>query len=350
MHATRRSHLRDRLAEADLDALLVTKLANVRYLTGFTGSVASLLVARHADVLAADDRYAEQAAQEAPDVPLRVTRGDDWLAEDVLDGRLGVESHDLPWDRVRQLADLVGAEVVAAPQHVETLRQDKDDDELATMRRACAITDAAFTELLDWLTVGRSEREVARWLHHTLTGLGADDRAFAAIVASGPNGARPHHRAGARRLAAGDLVTLDFGALVDGYHADMTRMVALGEPDPSLRHVVDVVAEAQRAGVAAVTAGVSAGDVDAACRAVITDAGYGESFSHGTGHGVGLEIHEEPILRPDARATLRSRMTVTVEPGVYLPGLGGVRIEDTVAVTPGGPDVLTRSPKSLACL
>lgn len=348
MHATRRDRLRARLADADLEALLVTTPVNVRYLTGFTGSVGRLLVTGEGQLLVVDDRYGEQAAGEAPDVGRLVTRTDGWLGEHVPSGRLGLESHVLAWDAARALSELVGADVVPAPHHVEALRLVKDDDELATLRRACEVTDAAFADLLGWIRPGLTERAVARRLHHALTGLGADDRAFAAIVASGPNSARPHHRAGERALAGGELVKLDFGALVDGYHADMTRMVALGDPDPQLLEVFDVVRAAQEAGLAAVTDGVAAGAVDAACREAIRDAGYGEAFPHGTGHGVGLEIHEAPGLRPEARATLRPGMTITVEPGVYLPGVGGVRIEDTVAVTADGPDVLTRTPKSLA--
>lgn len=338
------------MAEAGLDALLVTKLVNVRYLTGFTGSVGTLLVTASDAALVVDGRYAEQAAAEAPDVDLVVTRGDAWLGERVPPGRLGVESHDLPWDRVRAVESLVGATVVPAPLHVEALRQLKDSGELDLIRRACAITDEAFADLCGWLTPGMSERQVARRLHHALTGLGAHDRAFEAIVASGPNSARPHHRATERTIVTGDLVKLDFGALVEGYHADMTRMVALGDPGPRLRRVFDVVRTAQQAGVAAVIEGVAVAAVDAACREPITAAGHGDRFPHGTGHGLGLEIHEAPILRAQADATLRSRMVVTVEPGVYIPGLGGVRIEDTVSVTSDGADVLTRTAKDLVCL
>lgn len=350
MPATRRTRLRARLAEAGLDALYVTKLVNVRYLTGFTGSVATLLVTTSDAVLAVDGRYAEQAAAEAPDLHLVVTRGDAWLDEHVPAGRLGVESHDLPWDRVRALDARTRATIVPAPSAVESLRQRKDPAELDHIRRACAITDQTFADVCTWLAPGLSERQVAHRLHHTLTTLGADDRAFEAIVAAGPNSARPHHRPTDRLLAAGDLVKLDFGALVAGYHADMTRMVALGDPGEKLRRVFDLVREAQRAGVSAVADGSGAATVDAACREPITAAGHGDHFPHGSGHGLGLEIHEEPILRTGADATLRSRMVVTVEPGVYLPGLGGVRIEDTVTITAEGADVLTRTPKDLVCL
>lgn len=350
MHATRRVRLRDRIAAAGLDALLVTRLVNVRYLTGFTGSAGSLLLTADDAVLVVDGRYDEQAGVEAPDLDRVVTRGDEWLGEHVAGGWLGLESHDLPWDRARSLAGLVTAELVPAPWLVETIRQVKEPGELATIARACAITDDAFADLCTWVAPGLSEREVARRLVDAMTGLGADDRAFEPIVASGPHCARPHHRPTGRRLERGDLLMLDFGALVDGYHADMTRMVALGDPPEELVRVHAIVRDAQEAGLHAATDGAAVAAVDAACRTHIAEAGYGDAFVHGTGHGLGLEIHEEPIMREGAGGTLRAGMAVTVEPGVYLPRLGGVRIEDTIAVTDGSADVLTATPKDLVRL
>ncbi len=336
-----------------LDALLVTKLVNIRYLSGFTGSAGGLLVGAGKDVLATDGRYLEQAAEEAPDVELLDGRGLEWVGKRLEAGtRLGVESHSLTWEEGLALsAALPEIEVIPAPRHVETLRQRKDDTELALIARACTATDAAFAALLGWLAPGFTEREVARQLADELLKAGADDPAFSPYIAGGSNGARPHHQGGHRRLQRGDLVTLDFGACVDGYGSDMTRTVALGEPAHELRAVYDVVREAQTAGIETVADGVEAGTADAACREVIVAAGYGKAFVHGTGHGLGLEVHEEPILRAGATARLADRMTVTVEPGVYLPGLGGVRIEDTVAVTRAAPaTILTRSSKDLVIL
>ena len=198
------------------------------------------------------------------------------------------------------------------------------------------------------LADGITERDFALELDFQIRRLGAAGNSFETIVASGPNGAKPHARPSTRRIDEGELVVLDFGALVDGYCSDMTRTVCVGEPaKPELRRMVDAVAEAQRAGVAAVRAGVAAKDVDAACRAVITDAGWGDAFVHSTGHGVGLDIHEHPLLGKTSTATLDAGYVVTVEPGVYLPGLGGVRIEDTVVVTSDGCRPLTNSPKDL---
>jgi len=357
MTAARRDALRARLRAAGLDALLVTKLVNVRYLTGFTGSAGRLLVTAGdgADVLATDGRYLARAADEAPGLPLIDSRSTEWLRERLTGPRLGVESHVLPWDAARELDEaLPGIDVLPAPEHVETLRQRKDDVELALIERACAIGDAAFTALLGWLAPGMTEREAARRLDAELADHGADGPAFATVVASGHNGARPHHEPGRRPLASGDLVTLDFGALVQGYASDMTRTVALGPPRPELVALHALVRDAERAGVAAVAEDVAAGDVDAACRERIAAAGHAADFLHPTGHALGLEIHEAPILRAGATARLTSRMTVTVEPGVYVAGLGGVRIEDTVVVGPArgpaGAETLTRAPRDLLVL
>jgi Xaa-Pro aminopeptidase len=366
MHpSTRREALRDRLPELGLGALLVTDPTNIRYLTGFTGSAGQLLVTADGgdDLLVTDGRYAEQSAAQAPDVPRHVTRGDDWFPG-ALAGRtaVGLEAATVSWGRARALAAVAGStRLVPTDGLVEDLRAIKDDDELAAIAAACAIGDEAFADLLDWLAAGMTERQVGIRLDRTMVDLGAADRSFATIVASGPNSAVPHHRPTDRVLAAGDLVKLDFGALVGGYHSDMTRMVALGDPGPELRAIHDVVLTAQAAGLRAVADGVTGHEVDAACRAVIIEAGHGDRFVHGTGHGLGLQIHEDPRLAPvtgplaaaSAAGRLASRMTVTVEPGVYVAGRGGVRIEDTVIVGPrdAGPvTVLTHTPKDLVVL
>ncbi|MBW3603097.1 MAG: Xaa-Pro peptidase family protein [Actinobacteria bacterium] len=352
--AARRDALRRRVRDAGLSALLVTALVNVRYLTGFTGSQARVLVTADgdADVFVTDGRYREQAEAEVPGMERIVNPTPGWLRER-LGGResLGVESQHLPWDDVRDLQRRLGdVTVTPAPEHVEALRQAKDDAELDALRRACRIGDRAFAALVGWVRPGMTEREVAVRLERTMVDLGAAGSSFDTIVASGPNSAIPHHRPAQRRLWSGDLLKVDFGALVDGYHSDMTRTVAIGEPDARLRRVHDVVREAQAAGLAAAVCGAAAAEVDRACRAIIDAAGHREDFTHGTGHGVGLQIHERPLLSPRSVATLADRMAVTVEPGVYLPGVGGVRIEDTVIVGPAGaagPESLTRSPRGL---
>lgn len=344
-HATRRQRVRSLVAEADADALLVTDLTNVRYLTGFTGSAGALLVGAESgdDRFATDGRYAMQAAQQVPDLPHVITRERAWLAESIPVGaQLAVEGLHLSISEARALTRLLdGRSVEPLDGAVEQVRTTKDTGEISTLRAAADLAGRAFLATLDHIRPGRTEREVATHLERAMVDLGADERSFPSIVASGPNGARPHHRPTDRTLAQGDVITLDFGALVDGYHSDQTRVVVLGDPDARMGDVVEAVLTAQRAGLVAVRAGTTAGAVDAVCRDSLERAGLAEAFVHGTGHGVGLGLHEEPFLSAGASATLRDRMVVTVEPGVYLPDVGGARIEDMVVVGPDGPDVLT---------
>lgn len=359
--AQRRKALRALLAEHDLDALLVTTLVNVRYLSGFSGSAGELLVARdpERDLFVTDGRYDAQSAAQVPDVARLVVPPATWLADALRSGeRLGLEAHTVSWQRARSIEQQVSG-VVAAPRLVEQLRLVKDETEIDALARACAAGDTAWAGMSTWLAPGMTEREAALRLNSSMIAAGAQWRAFDMIFASGSNSAVPHHRPTDRMMEPGDLIKVDFGGIVDGYHSDMTRMASIGDPGWKLREVFEVVRRSQQAGLDAVTPGATTADVDRACRAVIDEAGYAGTFIHGTGHGVGLEIHEDPFLRPDsprpevsssASVTLQPGMAVTVEPGVYLPGVGGVRIEDSLVVTPAGPDVLTRTPKDLVVL
>jgi Xaa-Pro aminopeptidase len=236
---------------------------------------------------------------------------------------------------------------VASRGVVEALRWIKDADELELLRAAQRVTDDAFDDILDRLAVGMTERQVAHDVELALRRHGADAMAFDPIVAFGEQAAEPHHAPGHRILEEGDVIKVDFGAVVGGYHADMTRTVAFGSPAPELRKIHDVVRQAQQAGIDAVRAGAGGAEIDGISRAVIADAGYGERFTHGLGHGVGLEIHEGPGLGATSEDTLPVGAVVTVEPGVYVPGLGGVRIEDMVEVTADGCEVLGSSSREL---
>jgi Xaa-Pro aminopeptidase len=343
--------------------MLVTDLVNVHYLSGFTGSNAALLVFAddQAPVLATDGRYRTQAAHQAPDLEVAIERAcGRYLAGRAASGgaqRLGFESHVVTVDGFDALSAAVGStELVRASQTVEALREVKDAGEVALLRLACEAADAALTDLVDrgGLRPGRTEREVGRELEARMLDHGADGVSFETIVAAGANSAIPHHRPTDAVLAAGDFVKIDFGALVGGYHSDMTRTFVLGKAADWQREIYQLVSAAQRAGRVALQAGAELTDVDAAARQVIVHAGHGEHFGHGLGHGVGLQIHEAPGINASAAGTLLAGSVVTVEPGVYLPDRGGVRIEDTLVVadeTSGhAPELLTRFPKELAIL
>ena len=363
--AERRDALRRVAAQRGLDAVLVTNLLNVRYLTGFTGSNGVLLVrADGADLFGTDGRYTTQAATQVPDVELLIDRATvAGIAREALRrgvGRLGYESHDLTVDGLASLEQLLAdaasggtvPELASVRRAVEAQRVVKDEDEIESLRRACAVADQALAELAaeGALRPGRTELEVGRELDARMLVLGAEAPSFETIVAAGANSAIPHHRPDATVLRDGDFLKLDFGATVDGYHSDMTRTVVLGHAADWQREVYELVRAAQAAGRAALAVGVDVVAVDAASRDVIAEAGHGEHFTHGVGHGVGLEIHEAPGIGPLGAGTLAAGMAVTVEPGVYLPGHGGVRIEDTLVVTDDEPELLTLTSKELLVL
>jgi Xaa-Pro aminopeptidase len=368
-YGERRKRLRATAAERGLDAVLVTELLNVRYLTGFTGSNGALLLrADGADVFGTDGRYTTQAGTQVPDVELLIDRGTvAALAREAVRrgaGRIGYESHHLTVDGLRALESVLAdaaaggtvPELTSVRRAVEALRAVKDDDEVDALRRACAVADAALAELAaeGALRPGRTELQVGRELDARMLTMGAEAPSFETIVATGANSAIPHHRPDTTELRAGDLLKLDFGATVDGYHSDMTRTVVLGgaggEPADWQREVYELVASAQAAGRAALAVGADVVAVDAAARDVIAAAGHAEHFPHGLGHGVGLEIHEAPGIGQLGAGRLAAGMAVTVEPGVYLPGHGGVRIEDTLIVTDDEPELLTLTSKELLVL
>lgn len=352
-HALRRERLAALLPAHEVDAVLVTRDVNVRYLTGLASSNAAVLVtADGTATLATDSRYTETARRLCSDVEVLQERDVAASLAARSAGRTAVEAHHM------SVADYfrLGGDLPRVSGLVESVRRVKDEEEIDLIRTACALTDQAFAEVLPRLRPGITEREVARALETRMIELGADKPAFDSIVASGPNGSIPHHSPTDRPLRGGDLVTMDFGALYGGYHADMTRTVAIGEPAAWQRELYDLVRAAQRAGRHAVRPGALTHEVDAAARDLITAAGHGDCFGHGLGHGVGLEIHEVPFLAPpkpdsDAgHARLEDRVPVTVEPGVYLPGMGGVRIEDTLVTRDDGPELLTRTTKELLVL
>ncbi|MFL5767663.1 MAG: M24 family metallopeptidase [Actinomycetota bacterium] len=351
----RRDRVVERLEALNLDALLVTRLPNVRYLTGYTGSNGQAVVGRERSVFFTDGRYIAQSSREVPDLE-RVIYSNDFPgtfranASELGAIRIGFESAGVTHKLFRQLSSLDGLELVPTEEEIERLRWVKEAEELELIREAQRITDDAYDAILPKLSEGVSERDIALELDWSMLRAGAEDMAFESIVAFGESASEPHHSPTSRKLRRGELVKLDFGALYEGYHSDMTRTVSFGEPSTELRDLYDLVRRSQQAGVDAVRSGIEGKDADRASRSVIEDAGYGERFSHGLGHGVGLEIHEGPTLRSNSEEVLPVGAVVTVEPGVYIPGEAGVRIEDMVEVTEDGCRVIPTVTKELVVL
>ena len=358
----RLDRLRLALVANELDGLLVTNLTNVRYLTGFTGSAGIVAVTEADVVLTTDGRYRTQAGEQvdAAGIGGRVAieiGGAEEQRTALLErlagaARVGLEAEDVTWAQAVAWQERLGRDAVRSAGIVEALREVKDGGEIDRMRRAASIADDALAEVLPMLAAAATstleEQEFALALDSAMRRRGAESVAFETIVASGENSAKPHHHPSARRIEKGDPVVVDFGATFEGYRSDMTRTFVVGGlPTGKLKEIFDLVATSQSAGVAAVQPGVITGSVDAVCRDIIAAAGMAERFEHSTGHGVGLDIHEAPWVAAKATAILEPGAVVTVEPGVYVAGVGGVRIEDTLVVTDDGAEPLTRFTKEV---
>jgi Xaa-Pro aminopeptidase len=350
--ATRAGRLAERLAQRELDALLVSNVVNVRYLTGFTGTNALAIVGADArGTFVTDFRYLDQAEQQVS-VEFERMRGKQDLLGDaapLLAGRVGFDDEHLTVSTHRRLAELVpeGVELVAAGGLVEELRAVKERDELERIARAASLVDEALAALAERGLAGRSEREVALGLEVDLRQRGAEGVPFPLIVAGGAHGALPHASPRNERIPRDSLVIVDLGSVVDGYCSDCTRTFATGPLDAEAAEVYALVLAAQERALEAVRAGAGVREVDAVAREAIADAGHGDHFGHGLGHGVGLEVHERPRLSPQGEGNLAAGNVVTVEPGVYVSGRFGVRIEDLVVVGEDGPEVLSDFPKAL---
>jgi Xaa-Pro aminopeptidase len=347
--------LRALMAERELPALLLTDVENIGYVSGFSGSNAVLLVTPAEDRFITDSRYTVQAAEECPGFTVRVCASSAAVTDTILEQlqELGVKRLAFEADVVtvaqfeKMREKLPEVEWLGASGVVEALRLVKDAEELRRIREAVAIVDRTFKHILPLLQPGAVERDIAIEIEYFMKRAGAEKEAFDTIVASGFRSAMPHGRASGKALESGDFVTLDFGARWQGYHSDITRTLVLGKASDRQREIYGIVREAQETGLRAIRAGVTGVDADAAARKVIEDRGYGEQFGHGLGHGLGRSIHDGGSLSPRSEITLAAGMVMTVEPGIYIEGWGGVRIEDDVVVTDTGCEVLTRSPKEL---
>lgn len=345
--------LRQQLEALDLDAFVVSQPENRRYLSGFTGSDGMLFIAQDRALLITDFRYVEQSAREAPQFtvvetqPEAVARRLNDLASEGGAQRVGFESLHVTVADHRHWAEAADSyRLVPTKELVEDMRAVKDEEELAVIKRAVALTDAAMAHIRELIAPGMAEKDVAWELESYMRTHGGEAVAFDPIVAGGPNGALPHAGASGDLIRAGQPIVVDIGTRVDGYHSDLTRTLYLGEPDGRFQEIYGLVLKAQLAAEEGIRPGMACRKADALARDVIAGAGYGKYFGHGLGHGVGLAIHEKPRLRSVSYEVLRAGMTLTVEPGIYIPGWGGVRIEDLTVIREDGVEVLSRADKS----
>lgn len=345
--------LRTKMQQGGLQAFVISSTSNRRWLSGFTGSSGTLVVGLHKAWLLVDFRYIEQASQQAAHLECikttKLTEQLQALLEEAAATQVGFESNHVTYTAWEKLQE-VSANVNWVPciNWVEEARACKDEEEIGLLATAAAQADNAFAAVLPMIKPGISEKELAMQLEFSLRKAGAEAMAFPPIVVSGERGALPHGQPSDKAIRIGELITMDFGAVWQGYCSDMTRTVALGYVDERQREIYNIVLHAQQAAVAAVAAGLAGQAVDAVARRIISEAGYAEAFGHGLGHGVGLDVHEEyPRLSTSWQGELQPGMVCSVEPGIYLPGWGGVRIEDLVVVTPDGCRVLSNAPRDL---
>ena len=345
-----------KLPERELDAMLVSVPENRRYLSGFTGSAGYLLISKGDAVLATDSRYTEQATSQAPDYRvLQVRGGWDWLVEWLKESgakRLGFESQNMTvatyqniLDALKEHESLGHVSLVATSGITEEQRMLKDGNELAMLQAAIAASDGAMEAVCPQIREGMTEREVAWRMEVAMRELGADGLSFDTIVAAGPNGAMAHHQPSDRRIGRGEPIVIDMGAKVGGYCSDITRTVTVGEPDDTFRKIYDIVLGAQLTAINTVKVGMTGEEGDGLARTVIAEAGYGDNFGHSLGHGVGLAVHEGPRVSPKSQDPLDSGTVFTVEPGIYITGWGGVRIEDIVVLGDEGATALSKASK-----
>jgi Xaa-Pro aminopeptidase len=348
----RLNKIRQLLKRKKIDAVIITNPYNRRYLSGFDGSAGVLLISLEKALLITDFRYVEQAAAQAKQFTIHrwqdnligslamLIDNEDW-------SKIGFESKHVVYSIYDEMKEKLPVELVSLSDTAEKQRMIKNEDELAALRFGTKILDQAFKHICSFIRPGITEREVALELEIYLLRQGAEEKSFHFIVASGKRGAMPHGTASTKELTRGELITIDFGAVFGGYATDMTRTVALGAVSQRQIEIYDIVKEAQQKASLAIKPGLKGREVDAVARDTIVKAGYGEYFGHGLGHGIGLETHEQPVLNPQSNTVLKAGMVVTVEPGIYIPEWGGVRIEDMVVVTKSSVNLLTSSPREL---
>lgn len=353
MNIGRLKTLRKALAKKDLESLLVTDILNVRYLTSFTGSFGIVIATQNEAVFITDSRYTDQASEETEGFSLELLKDGTnetiaRIAKKLRIRQLGIEEHSVTYGEWIKLCDaLPDAEIVTAGNPISLQRMIKDSGEIKNIRKAAQITDAGCEHIIPLVKPGVTERELAIELESFMKSKGAEKESFDSIIASGPRSALVHGRASDRMIKPGDLVLFDFGARYNGYHADISRTIAVGKPTARQQKIYDIVLEAQKRAIDAVKPGVTGGAIDEIARDYIKSRGYEKKFGHGLGHGIGLDIHDDKVLSRKSETLLKPGMVFTVEPGIYITGWGGIRIEDDVLVTKTGCEVITKSTKTL---
>ncbi|PFD71479.1 M24 family metallopeptidase [Bacillus cereus] len=346
------TNIQKQLHNYGIDGLLITKKENRQYATGFTGSAGVVLISADTAVFITDFRYVDQAKSQIKDAEIIMHKGN--LEKEIANQvsklniqKLGIEENNMTLQQYKNLQKYVHAEMVQVCEIIENIRIIKDTPEIETMKTAANIADEAFHHVLTFLKPGLSENDVRDELEFFMRKKGATSSSFQIIVASGVRSSLPHGVASSKIIERGDIVTLDFGALYEGYCSDITRTVAIGEPSEEFKKIYNVVLEALKRGTEAIKPGETAKSIDDITRDYITEHGYGQYFGHSTGHGLGLEIHEPLRLSQESKATLEEGMVVTVEPGIYIPNWGGCRIEDDIVITKDGYEVITKSNREL---
>lgn len=347
--------LRQKMKETDVDGLLVTSEINRRYITDFTGSAGVTLITDKQAIFITDFRYTEQAKEQA--TSFSVIEHKTPIIEEIANQiqqlhikKLGFEQTHVTYEAYNRYKEAFNTELVPVSNLIESIRLIKTEEELTVIKEAAKIADQAFEHILTFIKPGVKEIDVANELEFTMREAGATSSSFDIIVASGYRSALPHGVASNKEIATGELVTMDFGALYKGYCSDITRTIAVGEINEELNDIYHIVLEAEKRGVAGIKAGMTGREADKITRDYITEKGYGPNFGHSTGHGVGLEVHENPRLAKVSEDVLEKNMVVTVEPGIYVPNVGGCRIEDDIIITENGNEVITHSPKELITL
>ncbi|MBG9980975.1 aminopeptidase P family protein [Facklamia sp. DSM 111018] len=351
----RLDRLRQLLKEEQLEALYVTDLLNVRYLTGFTGSAGAVLVTHDEAYFITDFRYVTQANKEVTSAKVVIhQQGVDQEVQKLIEQdqirTLGIEANQMNVSQYLKIQKLFDLDIKPTDALIEKLRQVKDQEEIAIIRQACEITDLAFEHILNFVKAGVTELQVANELESFLKNKGASSMSFDTIVASGERSAMPHGVASEKVIENGDMVTIDFGCYYKGYSSDMTRTFAVGSVSDQLREIYEIVLEAHNRVIAGTRAGMTGQEVDALARDYITEKGYGQYFGHSTGHGLGLDVHEMPAVSSRSETVMVENMVITDEPGIYLPGIGGVRIEDDLIIKENGVESINSSPKELIIL